>query len=71
MRGRVSGGRRGPHYRGMGATNFTPIEPTDAGTVKIVDQTRLPHEVVFRSLETREDAAEAFRVMRVRGAPTA
>lgn len=49
--------------------NFVPIEPTDDGAVKILDQTRLPHEVAFRSLETLEDAAEAIRVMRVRGAP--
>ena len=53
----------------MGATNFTPIESTDAGAVRILDQTGLPHEVAFRSLESLEDAAEAIRVMRVRGAP--
>ena len=53
----------------MSAANFTPIEPTDAGAVRILDQTRLPHEVAFRALESLEDAAEAIRVMRVRGAP--
>ena len=53
----------------MSATNFTPIESIDVGAVRILDQTRLPHEVAFRSLETLEDAAEAIRVMRVRGAP--
>ena len=53
----------------MDATNFTPIESTAPGVVRILDQTRLPHDVAFRSLESLEDAAEAIRVMRVRGAP--
>ena len=37
--------------------------------VEIIDQTRLPHEFSIRRLESLEDAAEAIRVMRVRGAP--
>jgi methylthioribose-1-phosphate isomerase len=37
--------------------------------VDIIDQTRLPHELVITTLKTVEDAAEAIRVMRVRGAP--
>jgi methylthioribose-1-phosphate isomerase len=41
----------------------------NGGTVDIIDQTRLPHEFVIRSLEHLEDAAEAIFVMRVRGAP--
>lgn len=36
---------------------------------RIVDQTFLPHQVAWRELETMEDAAEAIKVMRVRGAP--
>ncbi|MBU1665761.1 MAG: S-methyl-5-thioribose-1-phosphate isomerase, partial [Gammaproteobacteria bacterium] len=44
------------------------IWPTD-GTVEIIDQTRLPHEFVVHRLASLEDAAEAIRVMRVRGAP--
>ena len=35
----------------------------------IIDQTRLPHEFVIRTLSTMQDAAEAISVMRVRGAP--
>ena len=35
----------------------------------IIDQTRLPHEFVIRTLTTMSDAAEAISVMRVRGAP--
>jgi len=38
-------------------------------TVRIVDQTFLPHQVEWRDLHTMEDAAEAIKVMRVRGAP--
>ena len=35
----------------------------------IIDQTRLPHEFVVKTLSTMPDAAEAISVMRVRGAP--
>jgi methylthioribose-1-phosphate isomerase len=38
-------------------------------TVRILDQTLLPHEVVWRSLIALDDAVEAISVMRVRGAP--
>jgi methylthioribose-1-phosphate isomerase len=40
-----------------------------AGVVRIIDQTRLPHEFVIRPLRSLDDAAEAIRTMRVRGAP--
>ncbi len=39
------------------------------GQVRLLDQTLLPHEVVWRELHGLEDSAEAIRVMRVRGAP--
>jgi len=35
----------------------------------IIDQTRLPHEFIIKTLFTMHDAAEAISVMRVRGAP--
>jgi methylthioribose-1-phosphate isomerase len=35
----------------------------------IIDQTRLPHEFVIKTLASMQDAAEAISVMRVRGAP--
>lgn len=38
-------------------------------SVRILDQTLLPHRVEWRALEMMHDAAEAIRVMRVRGAP--
>ena len=39
------------------------------GTVRLLDQTRLPHEEVWLSLTRWEEVAEAIRAMRVRGAP--
>lgn len=41
----------------------------DGWAVEVIDQTRLPHAVVVRRLETLEDAAVAIRTMVVRGAP--
>ncbi len=41
----------------------------DGRSVWIIDQTRLPHEFSTRRLVDLEDAAEAIRAMRVRGAP--
>jgi methylthioribose-1-phosphate isomerase len=51
----------GRHYRA--------IQADAAGGVEIIDQTGLPHAFVMRALHSVEDAAEAIRVMRVRGAP--
>jgi methylthioribose-1-phosphate isomerase len=44
------------------------LEP-DRAAVGIIDQTRLPHELVTVRLATLEDAAHAIRAMLVRGAP--
>jgi methylthioribose-1-phosphate isomerase len=41
----------------------------DAGQVCMIDQTRLPDELIILRLETEEAVAEAIRSMRVRGAP--
>ncbi|MGA7868177.1 MAG: S-methyl-5-thioribose-1-phosphate isomerase, partial [Stellaceae bacterium] len=41
----------------------------DGRTVEIIDQTRLPHELVIVGLETLDDAARAIATMQVRGAP--
>ena len=38
-------------------------------TVKIIDQTRLPHEFIIVGLDTLDDAARAISNMQVRGAP--
>jgi methylthioribose-1-phosphate isomerase len=40
-----------------------------AGVVRLVDQTRLPAEVMVHECRTAADVAEAIRTMRVRGAP--
>jgi methylthioribose-1-phosphate isomerase len=46
------------------------IWPADDGrSVEIIDQTRLPHELVIVGLETLDDAARAIATMQVRGAP--
>jgi methylthioribose-1-phosphate isomerase len=45
-------------------------EPEDGRTVvRFIDQTRLPAELVIGSLSSWEEAEEAIRTMRVRGAP--
>ncbi len=44
------------------------LEP-DGAAVGIIDQTRLPHELVTTRLVTLDDAAHAIRDMLVRGAP--
>jgi methylthioribose-1-phosphate isomerase len=41
----------------------------EAPVVEIIDQTRLPHELVIVRLATLDDAARAIRDMQVRGAP--
>jgi len=52
----------GIHYRSI-------WPGTDHHGVEIIDQTRLPHAFVVRSLNSLECAAEAIANMRVRGAP--
>lgn len=37
--------------------------------VVILDQTRLPHEVIYERIETAEQAALAIKMLKVRGAP--
>jgi methylthioribose-1-phosphate isomerase len=51
----------GKHYR--------TIWPTDAGSVRVIDQSRLPFEFSTIDLDTVDDAARAIRTMVVRGAP--
>jgi methylthioribose-1-phosphate isomerase len=51
----------GRHYR--------TIWPTEAGSVRVIDQSRLPFEFTTVDLNTLDDAAQAIRTMVVRGAP--
>jgi methylthioribose-1-phosphate isomerase len=54
----------------IGESWYRTIWPSDDGSaVEIIDQTLLPHVFEIRRLETADDAAEAIRTMRVRGAP--
>jgi methylthioribose-1-phosphate isomerase len=41
----------------------------DGRSVRIIDQTRLPHELRVSTIRSLSEAAEAIAVMRVRGAP--
>jgi methylthioribose-1-phosphate isomerase len=53
----------------ISGTHYRTIWPTAAGTVRVIDQSRLPFEFATIDLETLEDAARAIRTMVVRGAP--
>src|SRR6056300_441895 len=37
--------------------------------VKIIDQTKLPHQFIIKDLKTVKDAVNAIKIMEVRGAP--
>ena len=41
----------------------------DNNTVKIIDQTKLPHQFIIKDLKTSKDAINAIKIMEVRGAP--
>ncbi len=41
----------------------------DESVVKIIDQTKLPHNFVIKELKTVKDAINAIKIMEVRGAP--
>ncbi len=37
--------------------------------VKIIDQTKLPHQFIIKDLKKVKDAINAIKIMEVRGAP--
>jgi methylthioribose-1-phosphate isomerase len=41
----------------------------EKNVVKIIDQTKLPHQFVIKELKTAKDAINAIKIMEVRGAP--
>ena len=53
----------------VGNTHYRSIWTGEDGLVRIIDQTRLPHEFVVTTLADLDDAARAIRDMLVRGAP--
>ncbi len=48
---------------------YRTLWPAAAGVVRVIDQSRLPFELVTLDLTTLEDAARAIKTMVVRGAP--
>ena len=53
----------------IGGEPYRTIWPLAGGTVRVIDQTRLPFEFATRDLDTVDEAASAIRSMVVRGAP--
>ena len=41
----------------------------EENVVKIIDQTKLPHQFIIKELKTVKDAINAIKIMEVRGAP--
>ncbi|MEX1197694.1 MAG: S-methyl-5-thioribose-1-phosphate isomerase [Pseudohongiellaceae bacterium] len=52
-----------------GKTLYSIVWQEDSATVRIIDQTGLPHRLEYCELESLEAACEAIEQMRVRGAP--
>jgi len=53
----------------VAGTHFRTIWTTEAGAVRVIDQSRLPFEFLTLDLDTVADAARAITTMVVRGAP--
>jgi methylthioribose-1-phosphate isomerase len=51
------------------ADDFVTVAWSPSGTVRLIDQSRLPTEEVHIECRTIEEVADAIRTMRVRGAP--
>ena len=41
----------------------------DNNNIKIIDQTKLPHQFIIKELNTIKDSINAIKTMQVRGAP--
>src|SRR5215475_2591920 len=53
----------------IAGTHYRTIWMTESGSVRVIDQSRLPFEFATIELETLLDAAQAIKTMVVRGAP--
>ena len=53
----------------IAGTPYRTIWPVAPGVVRVIDQSRLPFELVTLDITTLEDAARAIKTMVVRGAP--
>src|SRR5437588_11846034 len=49
----------------ISGTHYRTIWITESGTVRVIDQSRLPFEFATMDLETLADAAHAIKTMRV------
>jgi methylthioribose-1-phosphate isomerase len=58
-----------PHSDRPGTVRRTIVPTADGAAVEVIDQTRLPHQLVMVRLQTLEQAAAAIQDMVVRGAP--
>ncbi len=50
-------------------TAFRTLWRAGPAAIEVIDQTRLPHELTFRRIDTLDGAVEAIKTMVVRGAP--
>ena len=53
----------------ISGTHYRTIWTTESGSVRVIDQSRLPFEFATLDLQTLADAAHAIKTMVVRGAP--
>ena len=53
----------------VSGTHYRTIWPTATGSVRVIDQSRLPFEFSTVDLNSLDDAAQAIQTMVVRGAP--
>src|ERR1700721_540734 len=53
----------------ISGTHYRTLWPTGAGTIRVIDQSRLPFAFATVDLETLDDAARAIQTMVVRGGP--
>src|ERR1700757_3311534 len=53
----------------ISGTHYRTIWMSESGTVRVIDQSRLPFEFATIDLQTLADAAHAIKAMVVRGAP--
>src|SRR3990172_4170929 len=60
---------RPPAARGHMAQSFETVAWTERGTVRLIDQTRLPTEEVYVECRDVQAVFHAIRAMQVRGAP--
>lgn len=58
-----------PRHMKIAGIPYRTIWPLESGAVRVIDQSRLPFELITLDLTTLEDAAHAIKTMVVRGAP--